>query len=114
MATAQSGAKTTAAIGGRRVEAVRAFRHARHIGSLSMRPDAEMLRWHDEQRNVVMVVIPRRRSVHHEGPLERGQGSFKGRTAIRADLAFPFRNPSEYSPPRGRQDASATPVAASA
>jgi hypothetical protein len=58
MAAAQSGAKTTAVIGGRRVEAVRAFRHARHIGSLSMRPEAEILRLHEEQRNVAMVVIP--------------------------------------------------------
>ncbi len=73
-----------------------------------------MLRLHDEQRNVVMVVIPRKRSFHNEGPMERGQDFFRSElTAIRFELAFPFRNRSEYSPPTRPPEGDGDPVAAS-
>jgi len=59
MAAAATGAKMTAAFGGRREESVLAARQARHIGSLSIKPEPEMLRSHEEQTNVVMALIPR-------------------------------------------------------
>jgi hypothetical protein len=51
-----------------------------------------MVRLHDEQTNIVMVVVLSKRFVHHEEPIERGQETFRIRCGIRSESAFPFGN----------------------
>jgi hypothetical protein len=51
-----------------------------------------MVRLHDEQTNIVMVVVLSKRFVHHEEPIERGQETFRISYGIRFESAFPFVN----------------------
>jgi len=66
------------------------------MGSLSIRPEAEIVRWHEEQTNVVTAVTPwirsGKRSFHLGVPAKRGQGAFAGIAVDRHDWAFHFRN----------------------
>jgi putative CocE/NonD family hydrolase len=72
------------------------LRQARHIGSRSIRLEAEIVRRHEEQTNVVMVMTAGMgsgmRSFHPEVPTKRGQGAFAGIFAVRSKWAFHFGN----------------------